>query len=145
MTEGQRVKAIRVSKGLTQEEFGKRIGVQKSAMSKIERGETSLTNQNRLSICREFGVSEAWLQTGEGDIFRVIPHNQILEAELREFLGQEHEAFTERLIRLLIRLPREHWALLARYAQELVQEDSQPPGAVPSEAAFDADDEAREV
>ena len=68
MTQGERVKAIRTEKNMTMEQFGEKLGVQKSAISKIEKGERSLTNQMFLSICREFGINEVWLRTGEGGI-----------------------------------------------------------------------------
>ena len=42
------------------------MGVQKSAISKIENGTRGLTEQMLKFICREFGVNEVWLRTGEG-------------------------------------------------------------------------------
>ena len=35
----------------------------------IENGVNGTTDQTIRSICREFGVSEQWLRTGEGDMF----------------------------------------------------------------------------
>lgn len=61
-----RIKQVRKSKGLTMEQFGSRIGLGKSAVNKIEKGINGTTDQTVQSICREFGVSEAWLRTGEG-------------------------------------------------------------------------------
>ena len=66
MVQGERVKAVRKKKEMTMEQFGERLGVQKSAISKIEKGDRGLTEQMILSICREFGVNETWLRTGEG-------------------------------------------------------------------------------
>lgn len=66
MTQGERVYAIRKKKQMTLEVFGEKLGVQKSAISKIEKGKVNLTEQMLLSICREFGVNEVWLRTGEG-------------------------------------------------------------------------------
>ena len=66
MTQGERVYAIRKKKQMTMEVFGEKLGVQKSAISKIEKGKVNLTEQMILSICREFGVNEAWLRAGEG-------------------------------------------------------------------------------
>lgn len=63
-----RIKEIRAAKGLTMEQFGARIGLGKSAVNKIEKGINGTTDQTIQSICREFGVSEAWLRTGEGQI-----------------------------------------------------------------------------
>lgn len=69
MTQGERVKEVRKSLGLTLEKFGERIGVGKTAVSKIERDENGLTAANAKSISREYGVSEQWLLYGTGDMY----------------------------------------------------------------------------
>lgn len=69
MTQGERVKEIRKSLGLTLEKFGERLGVGKTAISKIEKGERGLTEQMTKSICREFGVDYIWLTTGDKEMF----------------------------------------------------------------------------
>lgn len=127
MTIGQRIKAIRVAKNLTQDELGARIGIGKSALSLIETGRNTPSEQTIRSICREFGVREAWLRDGTGDMFSAVPHNLILEAELREFLG-EADPFKEALIRILLRLPPEHWETLRDYAVRLVEEGTAAGG-----------------
>ena len=53
---------------MTLEKFGIVLGIGKTAVSKIERGENNLTEQNIKAIAREFRVSEEWLKTGEGDM-----------------------------------------------------------------------------
>jgi len=50
------------------EEFGKRLGVGRSAISNIENGNRDLTAQMAKAISREFGISEDWLRTGEGEM-----------------------------------------------------------------------------
>ena len=65
----ERIKELRKHLGLTLEEFGKRLGVTRSAIGHLERGERTLTDQMFLSICREFNVNENWLRTGEGEMF----------------------------------------------------------------------------
>lgn len=74
----ERIKSLRKSLGLTLEEFGARIGIGKSAASKIENGRNGATDQTIKSICREFHVREAWLRTGEGEMYEPdIPANDI--------------------------------------------------------------------
>lgn len=68
MTENERVKQLRKAKGLTLEKFGERLGVGKSAISDIERGRNSVTDQMRRSICLAFGVREEWLRDGIGEM-----------------------------------------------------------------------------
>jgi len=64
----ERVKKVRKHKdiNMSQSDFGKCVGVAAAAISKIEKGENSLTDQMILAICREFNVNEDWLRTGEG-------------------------------------------------------------------------------
>lgn len=69
MTQGERIKEIRKTLGLTLEKFGEKLGVTKTAISRIEKGERGLTEQMTKSICREFSVDYIWLTTGEGEMF----------------------------------------------------------------------------
>lgn len=68
MTQGERVKEVRKFRKMSMEQFGERLGVQKSAISKIEKGDRGLTEQMLKAICREFNVDETWLRTGDGDM-----------------------------------------------------------------------------
>lgn len=69
MTENERVRELRKILGLTLEKFGERLGVKKNAISAIENGRNSLTDQMTKAICREFNVDYIWLTTGEGEMF----------------------------------------------------------------------------
>ena len=69
MTQSERIKDVRNSLGLTLEKFGEKLGVTKTAISRLEKGERSLTEQMTKSICREFSVDYMWLTTGEGEMF----------------------------------------------------------------------------
>jgi len=61
---GEIVKENRLRQNLTQEELGKRIGVTKSQVSKLERGEDmSLCSMRR--VFRALGVTTATLDLGE--------------------------------------------------------------------------------
>ncbi len=73
MTENERVRVIRKSLNLTMEAFGTRLGVGKTAISKIESGERSLTDQMKKLICREFNASYDWLEYGQGEMFSDLP------------------------------------------------------------------------
>lgn len=65
----ERIKELRIALRLTQEDFGKVIGVQRAAVNKWEKGINGVADSMILSICREFGVNEQWLRTGEGEMF----------------------------------------------------------------------------
>lgn len=53
--------------GLTLEKFGQHLGVGKTAINKIEKGENNVTEQMTKAICREFNVDYFWLTEGIGD------------------------------------------------------------------------------
>lgn len=62
-----RIKQIRKEHRLTQAEFGKRIGITDASCSLIESGRNNPSGQTIKAICREFGINEEWLRTGEGE------------------------------------------------------------------------------
>lgn len=78
MTQGERVRELRKSLNLTTEKFGEKLGVQRSAISKIENGRCSLTDANINAICREFSINRTWLTSGEGDM-RIDSDDDFLE------------------------------------------------------------------
>lgn len=64
-----RIYSIRESLSLSQEAFGKRIGVTRSAVSNYESGGRNVTEQVIKAIVREFNVCEEWLKYGQGEMF----------------------------------------------------------------------------
>ena len=60
-----RITDLRKSLGLTQDEFAKRLDLSRNYIWMIENGERIPPDRTISSICREFGVREEWLRTGE--------------------------------------------------------------------------------
>ena len=92
-----RIKQIRKTLKLTLDEFGERIGISKSGLSKIERGVSGTTDQTIRSICREFGVSEVWLRTGEGEMFLPVSEDEQLAEILCHIQMDKDDAFVHTL------------------------------------------------
>lgn len=122
MTENDRIKDARKSLGLTQDKFGERLGVGRSAISNIEAGSRGVTDQLRLSVCREFNVNEDWLRTGEGSMFSEPDEDE----EITKFLGDiltDKPDFRRRLVSVLARMTPDEWALLEAKIRELAAEE----------------------
>ena len=100
MTENERVKLVRNEKSLTQDDFGNAIGVTRAAIANIENGKRNVTDQMRRSICREFGVNEDWLLTGEGDMFAHTAASDVGALAEKYRLTPEAQVMIERFIRL---------------------------------------------
>ena len=64
----ERIKAIRAHFALTQEQFAKRINKTSSFISTVETGRCGLSEETVETICRVFGVREAYLRDGIGEI-----------------------------------------------------------------------------
>ena len=69
----ERVAQVRKCIDISQELFGKRLGVTGASISRIEKGERQVTKQMVLAMCREFNIVESWLRTGEGEMFQEVP------------------------------------------------------------------------
>lgn len=66
-----RIKELRNSLNFNQEEFSKNIGLKRSSLSEIERGNAPVTERTIIAICSKFNVNENWLRTGKGEIFNI--------------------------------------------------------------------------
>lgn len=67
----ERIKRIRKEFKMTQDKFSKKVGISVSAVSKIEKGINNPSEQTIRAICREFGISRYWLETGEGAMYEI--------------------------------------------------------------------------
>lgn len=62
----ERIRQLRKTLGLNQADFGAKVGVKGNTIGNYELGLRNPSDLVILSICREFGVNEIWLRTGEG-------------------------------------------------------------------------------
>ena len=107
---------------LSQEAFGKRIGVTGAAISRIESGDRSVTDQIIKSICHEFDVSEHWLRTGEGEMNVPRTRDEEIADFVADVMAAEPDDIRVRMIAVMSRLTAEDWAFIAKRARELKEE-----------------------
>ena len=72
----------------------------------LEKGDRVPSDMVILSICREFGVNEQWLKTGEGSPYIEMTRKQEVESFLGDTL-KDDESFRFRLISFLADLTDE--------------------------------------
>ena len=125
MTENERVRYIRKKLGLTQDEFGKKIGVQKTAISKIEIGENGVSEQMRLLICNKFNVNENWLRDEQGDIWgkKNISDMDKLISELPQKPDSPEYKTVSAFLSVYARLSPESKAAIMKLAEEVSKEE----------------------
>lgn len=92
-----RLYAIRKDQKMNQEEFGKRIGVTRSAVCNYEGWTRPIGEQIILAVCREFSVSETWMREGLGNPYNAkrdgIIEQLIDEYECSKFEGDFLKAY----------------------------------------------------
>lgn len=118
MTENERARELRKTLGLTLEKFGERLGVKKNAISAIENGRNSLTDQMTKAICREFGVDYIWLTTGEGEMF-VDTDDDFIERIDRIMAGEDEAR--KNLFKFMLELSDEDIAALDRLMKKAIR------------------------
>ena len=65
---GERIRALRTTRGLTQRELGRRIGVSAAAITQLESGTSKVPKATVLEgMCRELQTNSAWLLSGTGE------------------------------------------------------------------------------
>lgn len=123
-----RIKFLRKNSGLTQEKFAERIGLKQNSIALIESGKRNISDQTILSICREFGVREEWLRTGEGEMYAPAPTTGLDLLVQEKALRREERILIEKFVNLK---PETRQQIL-NYIQEVAAALSS--GDTPSEA-----------
>ena len=64
-----RVKILRQSLGMSQTDFGTKIGVTRGVINNLDRGLTELQDPLLSLVCSVFNARREWLESGEGEMF----------------------------------------------------------------------------
>lgn len=123
----ERIKELRIALRLTQEDFGKVIGVQRAAVNKWEKGINGVADSMILSICREFGVNERWLRTGDGEMFEQTRETVLDRLAAEYSLDKEQVSVIENFLDLS---PQERTLFLTQMRKVFGGPAAQPPRRV---------------
>lgn len=118
----ERVKELRTVLGLSAEKFGARVGVTRSAISRIENGTVNVTSQMIISICREFNVNEEWLRNGSGEMFNTLSQDEELAYIVGQALPQADDFVKDTFIalgRLSQEFTAEDWQVVKKFVDAL--------------------------
>lgn len=69
MSSNTRIKDLRQTLGLSQEEFGKKIACSRDVINNYERQRANVPPPTELAIASAYNVNIEWLRTGEGPMF----------------------------------------------------------------------------
>jgi transcriptional regulator with XRE-family HTH domain len=117
-----RIKELRKALKLSQEAFAARIGLKGSSLSLIESGHRNITNQNIISICREFGVNEEWLRTGDGSMYLKKSRAEQAADIVKKTLNTDDEFILNTFIALGQLSPAE-WNMVKNFVDKIKGDD----------------------
>ena len=111
------------SLGISKTKFAERLNVSQAFVSQMCAGAREPSDRTITDICREFGVDEVWLRTGEGEPFR----KETRQEQIMRFAAQTvkgSDEFRKSFVAALARLDPEDWQNLAAIYTKLQGEAS---------------------
>lgn len=118
----ERISAVIDALGMKKTAFAERLNVSQAFISQLCSGVKQPSDRTISDICRVFNVSEEWLRTGAGEMFKPKSRNE----ELFEFATKVAEgdpgSIQAQLLAVMARLTDEQWEVLAEVAREFVEE-----------------------
>lgn len=107
----ERLKKLRKTLDLTQQEFANRLGIARGNIASYEVGKNSISDAVVALICREFNVREEWLRTGEGEMFNSSESDYT--AIIDRVMAGEDE-FAKNMFKMFATFDEEDWKALHR-------------------------------
>jgi len=118
-TLNKQIKKLRKTLALNQEEFGARLGLTGSGISKIESGTNTVTEQVIKAIVREYNVDRLWLSTGEGEMFNNV--DDCLTGIIDDLLHSENDT-AKKVFKAFAAMSEEDWHAVKRFIERIKKE-----------------------
>ena len=122
---GERIKELRKSLKMTQQEFADRLNIQRGSIASYETGRISPSNATISLICKELNVSEDWLRNGEGDMYIPITRDEEIASFIGSVKADVDDTFKKRFISALAKLSTEEWKAIEHLIENMISEREQ--------------------
>ncbi len=113
----ERIKKLRKTLNLTQQEFAERIGSKRNTVANYETNRNEPSNSVVTLICREFNVNENWLRNGEGEMFKTSYDE--LSALVDKYNISD---FGRAVIEKMVKLNEKQWNAVCDFMMEFMDE-----------------------
>lgn len=122
---GERIKELRKSLKMTQQEFADRLNIQRGSIASYETGRISPSNATISLICKELNVSEDWLRNGTGEMFIPITRDEEIASFIGSVQADVDDTFKKRFISALAKLSTEEWRAIEHLMENMISEREQ--------------------
>lgn len=121
-TIGSRIRKLRRTLDLTQQEFADKIGIKRGGVANYEIDRNTPIDSVISLICREFNVREEWLRDGTGEMFIELSRDEQIATFIGRIQMTDDDSFKRRLIAMLSEMTEDQWELLEQMALRLAGE-----------------------
>lgn len=118
----ERIKIIRKSQKLTQQEFGKKLTISRSQIACYERGIHNVPERVLNQIEKEFNINKEWLTTGIGEM-RSISNDELEMTETLATLNHSDIHLLKELINKLVKLDSNQLQLFNSLADQFIKKE----------------------
>lgn len=119
----ERIKRIRKSLNMTQEEFSKKIELSRNFIAQVEIGTKTPSNRTISDICKIFDVNEEWLRNGTGEMFVQKTKDEQISEMLGEIQKAGEDTFKHRLVSALANLDEDGWNSLEKLIDSIAKKN----------------------
>lgn len=117
----ERLKKLRKTLDLTQQEFADKLKVPRNTIGGYEVGKSNPSDAAVNNICNIFNVNEDWLRTGNGEMFIELTRDEQIENFVGDALKSEDDSFKKKFISMLAALDESDWEVLQKMVELLQQ------------------------
>ena len=117
----ERIRILRKSLDMTQEEFSSKIGLSRNFIAQIETGAKIPSDRTIKDICREFNINEDWLRYGTEPM--KVPHADKLTTYLAQ-ISMGNDDFIKDLIEVYMELDQTSKDALKEIANKMAEKQN---------------------
>lgn len=119
----QRIDILIKDLGITKTKFAESLHVSSQFISSLCSGAKQPSDRTISDICREYNVSLAWLQNGDGEMYVQRSANEELGLMVASLMGETDESFRKRFVSAMLELPPVFWSELEKFIKKIAQDE----------------------
>ena len=106
--------------------FARAINITPAFAAQLYTGQREPSERTIDDICRVFGVSKLWLDTGEGEMYVKRDLNQEIGMMVTALMKDADESFRKRFIAALLQVPPDGWDAIEEFVNKLSTAEKEP-------------------
>lgn len=118
----ERLRELRKSMNLTQQEFADKIGITRNTLASYETGKSNPGDAAVSLICSKLNVNETWLRNGEGEMFRRRTDNEVLTEFAADLVFEADDSFKKAIITAFAKMDDETWDHFEKWARKFLEQ-----------------------